>query len=591
VHYVHYYDDTYNMLTHIWRTGVPDMTNFSANLSDLDCKERLIRPIAEEDIRQLAMSTKLTSCSFASADSARQSTVDQMPLNIDDEIHWDEVLKNNKDTLFVLIFYATWCGACRSLNPLLRKLALRTPTARFVRVDIDCMHRLATRLQVKTLPTIKVIRSRGEHVTKDHVLGTLQEVDELFVSKLLNLIASASTPEEVVRMNGSSDNTEEQMETLTALSRTVAVGAEDLTILSSRPLESLTSYICYQTAKAPTKTPTLDVSRHAAAQSAVAQSMLKRMKDDVVSHLANETPTPKLNCLTDEVLQDMFAAADSAARRIATQQCIEQVEELLQKLQHLRTQDTDAILGISHISNTVINYIDLSCGGFEGRLERSKFVLRRAARQAAEVWPEFLFAAILSSKGELDMEKFNPYLPKKHIDVVLQLVMLQMLRANRLGHLSRCIGAVIVLLKLLREALDATPAQSSFPKFLQAADDVASIIAAGRHFVSTETSAAGGVTARLDPRFLIFEFTWNLLLRKKQVDIGPVSCCDLMCLFVLICWWLFCRLRACVRRSFLLLTHSLTHKHTHTTAHTHMHVHMYMHTHTDTHTHNSQRLC
>ena len=200
-------------------------------------------------------------------------------------------------------------------------------------------------------------------------------------------------------------------------------------------------------------------------------------------------------------------------------QCIAQVEELLQKLQLMRNEDTAAILGISSISHSIINYIDLSCGGFEGRLNRSKFVLRRAAGQAAEVWPEFLFASILSSEGEQDIQKFNPYLPRAHVDAVMQLVMLQMLRANRVGHLSRCIGAVVVLLKLLRGALEATPSTVSFPKFVQAADDVASIIAAGRHFISSETTSSDDVTVRLDPRFLIFEFTWNILLRKKQVDI------------------------------------------------------------------------
>ena len=210
-----------------------------------------------------------------------------------------------------------------------------------------------------------------------------------------------------------------------------------------------------------------------------------------------------------------------------TQKCVDQVENLLDLLQRMRAQDTDAIQGISLLSNTVVNYINLAAGGFEGRLARSKFVLRRAASTAAYVWPEFLFAAILSSRGEEDMRRLNPYLPRTHVETVVQLVMLGMLRANRLGHLNRCIGATVVLLQLLRGALDAPPAQVSLPKFVQAADDVASIIAAGRHFTSAVPpagapdclSSAREMAVRLDPRFLIFEFTWNILLRKKQVDI------------------------------------------------------------------------
>lgn len=307
--------------------------------------------------------------------------------------------------------------------------------------------------------------------------------------------------------------TEEQM---AELSRCVGVEAEELAILSSRPLEKLMPYVTYENNAMPAKTPTLDVSRHAAAQSAVAQSMLKRMKDDVVTHLASETPTPKLRCVSAEVLRDMFDSADDAARRVTTHKCVEAVEDLLVKLQQLLAQDTEAIQGISFLSNTVVNFIDLSGGGLTGRLDRSKFVLQRAAKRAAEVWPEFLFSSILSSKGAEDLQRLNPYLDPHHVDTVMQLVQLGMLRANRLGHLSRCIGATVLLLKLLRGAVENKPAHTSFPKFIQAADDIASIISAGRHFVSSvETSGA----VRLDPRFLIFEFTWNLLLRQKQVEI------------------------------------------------------------------------
>ena len=255
----------------------------------------------------------------------------------------------------MLIFYATWCGACRSLQPLLRKLAMRTPSARFLRIDIESLHRLSTRLQIKTLPTIKIVRPLGiTPVTSAHVLGTIDTVDESFVSKLLQSIAAASTPEEVMRMNESSETvTEQQVAELNALSSSVSVGAADLAMLSSRPLESLVPYICYHSAKVPTKTPTLDVGRHAAAQvlhfttftcnkvqnltqkphqSAVAQSMLKRMKDDVASHLANETPTPKLRCLSEEALRIVFAGPDdSAERRSTAQQVLSLLALLVQK--------------------------------------------------------------------------------------------------------------------------------------------------------------------------------------------------------------------------------------------------------------------
>eukprot|EP00961_Rhodomonas_salina_P160938 2166971-Rhodomonas_salina.3 len=40
------------------------------------------------------------------------------------------------------------------------------------------------------------------------------------------------------------------------------------------------------------------------------------------------------------------------------------------------------------------------------------------------------------------------------------------------------------------------------------------MLAGRRHFAETE-----GGQAKFDPRFLMFEFVWNLLLRRKQIEI------------------------------------------------------------------------
>ena len=488
---------------------------FSANFSDLDCKERLIRTISHDVIRDLAIATKHKDWHSGSGGS------DRLPVNVDDDLDLDDIVKSNKDSVLVLVFHANWSGTCRALAPLIRKLALRElRAARFLRIDIDCMDRLAMRLDVKTIPTIKVVRAGGQTpITKAHVLGTLHEINEDLVPSLMALVASAASSEEISRPSDAVGvATEEQIADLCSV---VAANANDLASLSSNPLEQLRSHIVLDDPRTASDPPILEVSCHPAAQSAVAKSMLKRMKDDVVAH--HEQPMPKLKCLSTEVLQTVFSGSDDdSARRSAAQTCVEKVNELLRKLQQLRAQDTEAVRGISLLSNTVVNYIDLTAGGFEGRLERSKFVLRRAASQAAEVWPEFLFASILSSKGEQDLQRLNPYVPASHVETVIQLVMLGMLRANRKGHLSRCIGATVILLKLLREAVDKCPAQTSFPKLMQAGDDVANMIAAGRHFTSLAHGGDGLLDATavlLDPRFLIFEFTWNILLRKKQVDI------------------------------------------------------------------------
>ena len=53
------------------------------------------------------------------------------------------------------------------------------------------------------------------------------------------------------------------------------------------------------------------------------------------------------------------------------------------------------------------------------------------------------------------------------------------------------------------------------PKLIQLGDEVAKAVTTGRHYM---TRNADG-TYTFDPRYLVFEFVWNIQLRKKQVEI------------------------------------------------------------------------
>jgi hypothetical protein len=102
---------------------------------------------------------------------------------------------------------------------------------------------------------------------------------------------------------------------------------------------------------------------------------------------------------------------------------------------------------------------------------------------------------------------------------MLNLVSVGMLRANRLGHVNRCIGAVIGLESLLQKILSLAPDQKATqgsvlaPKLIQAGEDLAKNITTARHYMTPLGSCQYGY----DPRYLVFEFVWNIQLRKKQV--------------------------------------------------------------------------
>jgi hypothetical protein len=117
------------------------------------------------------------------------------------------------------------------------------------------------------------------------------------------------------------------------------------------------------------------------------------------------------------------------------------------------------------------------------------------------------------------MLRLNPFLDEKSIQTMLNLVSVGMLRANRLGHVNRCIGAVIGLDALLQKVLslkhDQKLPQGSVlaPKLIQAGEDLSKNITMARHYMTP----LGNGQYSFDPRYLVFEFVWNIQLRKKQV--------------------------------------------------------------------------
>lgn len=48
---------------------------------------------------------------------------------------FQEALKH--DGLVVVDFFATWCGPCKMIAPLLDKFSKEYPSAKFVKVDVD----------------------------------------------------------------------------------------------------------------------------------------------------------------------------------------------------------------------------------------------------------------------------------------------------------------------------------------------------------------------------------------------------------------------------------------------------------------------
>lgn len=72
----------------------------------------------------------------------------------------------NQSGVVIVDFYATWCGPCKMLSPVLESIDNEMGNIKVVKVDIDESRRLAMNYGVQSVPTIKIFKDGREVVTK-----------------------------------------------------------------------------------------------------------------------------------------------------------------------------------------------------------------------------------------------------------------------------------------------------------------------------------------------------------------------------------------------------------------------------------------
>ena len=65
----------------------------------------------------------------------------------------------------MLDFWATWCGPCRMIAPIVEEIAAETPDLTVGKVNVDEEMELAVRFGVVSIPTL-VVLEKGEVVNK-----------------------------------------------------------------------------------------------------------------------------------------------------------------------------------------------------------------------------------------------------------------------------------------------------------------------------------------------------------------------------------------------------------------------------------------
>lgn len=100
-------------------------------------------------------------------------------LNITKENFESEVLNSEKTVL--LDFWATWCGPCQMMMPVIHEIADERTDIKVGKINVDEEPELASAFQILSIPTLMVVKG-GKVVNqtmgarpKDQVLALLED--------------------------------------------------------------------------------------------------------------------------------------------------------------------------------------------------------------------------------------------------------------------------------------------------------------------------------------------------------------------------------------------------------------------------------
>lgn len=94
---------------------------------------------------------------------------------------FDELI--NSPIPVLVDFFATWCGPCKMMHPVLEELKkIKGETVRIAKIDVDTHEQLAGRYNIQTVPTLMIFKN-GELLWKQSgamQLKALKETIEKF---------------------------------------------------------------------------------------------------------------------------------------------------------------------------------------------------------------------------------------------------------------------------------------------------------------------------------------------------------------------------------------------------------------------------
>jgi thioredoxin 1 len=79
---------------------------------------------------------------------------------------YEQIVKDNKKV--VIDCFATWCGPCRMLSPVLDSISEELKDVTFVKIDVDNAEKITSEYQIMSIPTLLIFE---DGKLKEKVVG------------------------------------------------------------------------------------------------------------------------------------------------------------------------------------------------------------------------------------------------------------------------------------------------------------------------------------------------------------------------------------------------------------------------------------
>ena len=78
-------------------------------------------------------------------------------INVTKDNFREEVLNSDKPVL--VDFWASWCGPCRMVVPIVEEIAREHPEYKVVKINVDEENELASQFRIMSIPTLMVVKN------------------------------------------------------------------------------------------------------------------------------------------------------------------------------------------------------------------------------------------------------------------------------------------------------------------------------------------------------------------------------------------------------------------------------------------------